>query len=158
MEFFTIREMCCSSSFPALVEYPRQGDPVYSNLTRLIDEVLDPVRRQLGRGIVVLSGYRSPKLNAAVGGSKTSAHLQGLAADLWAKGNNMDIVRALIYSGVAFDQCIIEYPKTNSGLIVGARWIHIGIKPDKTAYRGQYLIWDGTYYKRITRQAALKLC
>src|SRR2546430_4536677 len=52
------------------------------NLVRLA-EGLELVRLALGnRSIHVTSGFRSPKLNQLVGGSKNSIHIQGLAADI----------------------------------------------------------------------------
>ena len=53
-----------------------------ANIIALIDNVLDPLRRAYGGPITVTSGYRSPKLNASVGGVKTSQHQKGQAADI----------------------------------------------------------------------------
>ena len=51
------------------------------NLERLA-ETTEKVRAILGdRPVIISSGYRSPKVNAAVGGSKSSAHMSGLAVD-----------------------------------------------------------------------------
>jgi hypothetical protein len=50
----------------------------------LISNVLDPLRKAYGHPITVTSGYRSPRLNAAVGGVKTSQHQRGQAADITA--------------------------------------------------------------------------
>lgn len=55
-----------------------------ANLTELINKVLDPLRKAYGKPITVTSGYRSPRLNAAVGGVKTSQHQKGQAADITA--------------------------------------------------------------------------
>lgn len=55
-----------------------------ANLKALISNVLDPLRRAYGGPITVTSGYRSPKLNASVGGVKTSQHQKGQAADITA--------------------------------------------------------------------------
>ena len=54
------------------------------NLKALINNVLDPLRKAYGNPIMVTSGYRSPRLNAAVGGVKTSQHQRGQAADITA--------------------------------------------------------------------------
>ena len=59
---------------------------VIENLRRLCQLVLQPLRIQLARPMVITSGYRSPALNRAVGGSKTSHHMQGRAADLIVPG------------------------------------------------------------------------
>ncbi len=59
---------------------------VIENLRRLCQLVLQPLRIKLGRPVVITSGYRSPALNRAVGGSPTSHHMQGRAADIIAPG------------------------------------------------------------------------
>lgn len=53
-------------------------------MKELINNVLDPLRKAYGHPIKVTSGYRSPRLNAAVGGVKTSQHEKGQAADITA--------------------------------------------------------------------------
>lgn len=53
-----------------------------SNLQQLCLHVLEPLRTHAARPITISSGYRSPALNQAVGGSKTSQHMQGEAADI----------------------------------------------------------------------------
>ena len=85
----------------------------------LVTNVLDRLRGEWGRPIIVTSGYRCKELNAAVGGTRNSQHLKGQAADIvsddfgafrrfvrrWCKDND-------------FDQCIFEH----NG---GREWIHI---------------------------------
>jgi uncharacterized protein YcbK (DUF882 family) len=51
------------------------------NLRHLVQSVLDPLRAELGP-IRVTSGYRSPDVNRAIGGSSTSQHVSGQAADI----------------------------------------------------------------------------
>ena len=61
------------------------------NLSDMCVNLLDPLREAWGRPLIVTSGYRGYKLNAAVKGSKTSAHCYGLAADIVpADTNEMD--------------------------------------------------------------------
>lgn len=52
----------------------------------LLARGLERVRAVIGKPIIVNSGYRSPKVNSAVGGSKTSYHVKGLAADIRVPG------------------------------------------------------------------------
>ena len=40
---------------------------------------MDKVRKLLGHPVIVSSGYRSPELNAAIGGSPSSSHVKGEA-------------------------------------------------------------------------------
>lgn len=55
---------------------------VENNIKALVDRVLDPLREFLELPIIINSGYRSPALNRAVGGSKNSQHMYGQAADI----------------------------------------------------------------------------
>ena len=59
---------------------------INENLRRLCQLVLEPLRVKLARPVVITSGYRSPALNRAIGGSPTSHHMQGRAADLIVPG------------------------------------------------------------------------
>lgn len=84
-------------------------------------ELLEKVRTVLGmRPILISSGYRSPAVNAAVGGSATSAHCFGMAADFTCPdfGTPLEVCRELeTYAEMLdFDQLIHEF---------GA-WVHIG--------------------------------
>ena len=131
MKYFTIKEMCTSGSHPKLAEIPAAGTPIYNNLVKLINTVLDPIREKLGQPVTVSSGYRPLALNNAVGGSKTSAHLKGLAADIHTGNNtsdNLKIVNVIFNLDLDFDQIIIEYPTFNAkGEIIAAKWIHVGL-------------------------------
>ncbi len=55
---------------------------VVDNLRTLCENVLQPVREGYGVAVKVNSGYRAPEVNAAVGGSRTSDHCKGQAADI----------------------------------------------------------------------------
>lgn len=70
-----------------------------------------------GYPIRVTSAYRSPKVNAAVGGAADSAHMKGLACDFTSPGfgSNLEVARTLYLSGLHYDQLILEYG-----------WVHIG--------------------------------
>jgi uncharacterized protein YcbK (DUF882 family) len=52
------------------------------DVSRELLGVMEELRRQLGRQLVVVSGVRCPEYNARVGGIRTSQHLQGRAADV----------------------------------------------------------------------------
>lgn len=95
---FALSEMCVSASAPHLVTPPAQVPPeVVGRLRTLCATVLEPLRADLSRPIRVLSGYRSPALNRAVGGSPTSQHTRGEAADVQVFGlAAVDLFRRLI--------------------------------------------------------------
>lgn len=92
---------------------------VLENLTALA-VALEAVRTLLGAPINVSSGYRSPVVNLAVGGSQSSAHCRGLAADFTAPlfGSPEAICLAISKSDIAFDQLIYE-----------GKWVHLSIAP-----------------------------
>ena len=104
---------------------------IIENLTRLASE-LERVQALLGAPLDISSGYRCAALNEAVGGSDTSQHVQGLAADFAcpAFGTPLDVARAIQQSGIDFDQCVLEY----------GRWVHLSFND---APRGRVLtIYD----------------
>jgi uncharacterized protein YcbK (DUF882 family) len=77
---FRLSEFAISDAYPELVvPVPTRYQP---QLRKLVDTVLEPLRGAFGAPIRVLSGYRSFRLNATVGGSPTSQHLYAEAADL----------------------------------------------------------------------------
>ena len=88
------------------------------NLARLA-QTLEQVRTLLGHEIAINSGYRSPALNAAVGGAPRSQHVEGLAADFICPeyGTPLEIVLALARSAIVFDQCILEF----------SSWVHLSV-------------------------------
>ena len=90
------------------------------NLTHLAIHILQPVRDQFGV-ITINSGYRSPALNAKVGGSKTSQHCNGQAADFESFSTPNPDLAKWISKNLDFDQLILEFydgKDPNSG------WIH----------------------------------
>ena len=76
-KYFTLMELTQTST--GLVNYPNQDE--IDNLKLLVDNVLDPAREEFGNIIHIESGYRSPLVNRHIGGSTTSAHMTGRAAD-----------------------------------------------------------------------------
>lgn len=81
---------------------------------------LEAVRKLLRQPMHVNSGYRSPAVNAAVGGVADSAHMSGRACDFICPGfgTPLDICRALQASGIPVDQIIEE-----------GTWVHISFAP-----------------------------
>ena len=90
---------------------------VIDNIQKLVDNVLQPLRELYGKPIIITSGYRSPKVNKAVGGSKTSGHMLGTAVDI--TGGNRLINKnlyILIRDNFEFRQLIDEY---------NFQWVHV---------------------------------
>lgn len=79
---FTIAELCKSSTADKLGIDNKPSKLATENLKYLAKHLLQPIRDHFGVPIKVTSGYRSPALNAAIGGSETSFHAHGMAADI----------------------------------------------------------------------------
>jgi hypothetical protein len=110
------------------------NDAEMANLVRLAD-FLEEVKIVLGgKPVMVNSAFRSKAVNDAVGSKDTSQHRIGCAADLRIPGMTPDqVVRAVIASGIKYDQVIREFD----------RWTHISIpNKDGDKPRRQALIID----------------
>jgi putative chitinase len=109
-------------------------DAEMANLVRLAD-FLEEIKTVLGgKPVMVNSAFRSKAVNDAVGSKDTSQHRIGCAADLRIPGMTPDqVVRAVIASGIKYDQVIREFD----------RWTHISIpNKDGDKPRRQALIID----------------
>ena len=135
MANFTLAELVQSSTAEQLKINNNPPSIVRVHLTETIT-LLEAIRSEWGRycerhkienpAIGVTSGYRSPELNKAVGGVKTSAHVEGYAADLQPVNGKQDEFERFFATdfskmGYGFDQIIIEKSKTS-------RWVHVGYK------------------------------
>lgn len=120
MEYFTIEELCASSTGERLRIDNTPTPAAVKNLEQLVDKVLDPARRLWGLPITVNSGYRCRDLNSAVHGVYNSQHLRGEAADITtgtAANNAVLFLKiAKSWETIPFDQLILE-PR--------AAWIHV---------------------------------
>ena len=106
---------------------------VIENLQDLVDNVLQPLREKFGP-IVVTSGYRSPAVNKAIGGSTTSDHCHGYAADFEVLGmDNRELALYIQDNNFKFKQLILEFydGRPDSG------WVHCSFQKD--ANKGQVL-------------------
>ena len=96
-------------------------------LTKLCINVLQPLRDAIGTTITVTSGYRPAWLNLMVGGSATSQHMKGEAADIIAAGYTpLQLCREIAMLDLPFDQLILEFDE----------WSHVSFSDRK---RGQIL-------------------
>jgi hypothetical protein len=119
---FTITELLHSDTADKLgiTEQYQPTDDIVVNLTALCTHVLEPLRQKAGAAIIISSGYRCSRLNAAVGGVNTainiSQHTKGMAADTHIEGMGIEQWYQFVKnSGIAFDQLIQEYNQ----------WVHI---------------------------------
>lgn len=127
MKYFTIKELTKSSTAEAKGIDNTPTLDVERNLTALVDNILDGVREIYGKPITVNSGYRCPELNKAVGGSTTSDHVKGFAADITCSNKKENaILFDIIKNTFIFDQLIWEkgndqYPD----------WVHVSFNPNR---------------------------
>ena len=85
---------------------------------RMLAGYLERIRTLLAVPLIIHSGYRSLRVNIAVGGSLNSAHMRGEAADFTAPayGTPQGVCKKIMTSDIPFDQLIYE-----------GTWVHYGI-------------------------------
>lgn len=91
---------------------------VVSNLSQLAEHTLEPLRRLVGKPIIVTSGYRSPTVNAGIGGSESSQHCLGQAADIFVPQLSVEDLFQLAVKNIPFDQAIQEF----------GQWVHLSYR------------------------------
>ena len=116
---FTVREFRC-----------RDGSDVV-----MIDEslvvLLQCIREHFGKPITITSGYRTGTHNTAVGGSKSSQHLLGKAADIQVADTTVEAVAAYAESLMPDWGGVGRYP-VKSGRAKG--WVHVDTRPNKSRW------------------------
>jgi len=91
------------------------------NMQALAENVFEPLREWVGGPIYVTSFYRSPELNAAIGGSIKSQHCKGQAIDIddvYGNATNAEMFN-YIKDNLEFDQLIWEFGDDNN-----PSWVH----------------------------------
>lgn len=138
---FSLEELTSSNKAKALKIDNTPPKEIVENLKALA-LALELLRSVLGKPIKISSAYRCPALNAAVKGSKTSAHVQGLAADITVEGMTpRQICEKILFAGLKFDQIICEDVSAEHPDGV---WVHFGIS--KGAMRNQVLTMKAGKY------------
>jgi len=136
-KYFSLDEMLASQT---AARKRIDNTPTAEQLENLRDtcQQADRVREFLGYPMIVTSGFRSAKLNVAIGGSKTSSHTHGYAMDFRCPGfgTPREVFDALRKSDIVFDQLILEFEDSPGA------WLHIGFGPEM---RQQKLVYDGQY-------------
>ena len=99
---------------------------VIDNLRRLCVDILQPLREHVGVPITISSGFRPLELNTLIGGSTTSAHMDGRAADIIIEGiKPLKVAQTIESLGLHYDQVIHEF----------RQWVHVGISPEEIDIR-----------------------
>lgn len=117
--YFTLEELTQSDTAVRLhIDNTPPADVV--NALHETATKMDQVRDLLKGPVQVLSGYRNPKLNTAIGGSPHSAHMTGRAVDFVCRsyGTPLQICQKIVSAGIKFDQLIQE-----------GTWVHISFDP-----------------------------
>lgn len=103
--------------------------------TILIDEalvvLLQCIREHFGKAVTITSGYRTAAHNTAVGGSKSSQHLLGRAADIQVSGTSVEDVAAYAASLLPGWGGVGRYP-VKAGRAKG--WVHVDTRPNKSRW------------------------
>jgi hypothetical protein len=119
---FSLKELTKSDTATRLGIDNTPDEETIDNLKTLCDKVLQPVREHFGKSVTVNSGYRSPESNAAVGGSKTSDHCKGMAADIEIPGVPNAELAAWIMQNLKYTQLILEFYTPG---IPDSGWVHV---------------------------------
>jgi hypothetical protein len=125
-ENFTLSEMTKSET---ALRHDMDNSPdqtAISNLQALAVHVLQPVRDHYGKGVKVNSGFRHPDVNAKVGGSKTSDHCKGMAADIEIPGVPNAELAEWIRGNLPFTQLILEFYTRG---VPDSGWVHVSYDP-----------------------------
>lgn len=135
---FTLEELKNSPTAKRLGINNEPNKQQQENLQKLCQIVLQPIRDKYGKSIVVTSGFRSKLLNQRIGGSKTSDHCYGNAADIRSVSDSkqdnkvlFDLIKSMILKGeIAVKQLINEYDYD---------WIHVSFQDGRTTKKNQIL-------------------
>lgn len=123
---FSLHEMTKSETALRMGLDNTPGEAEIENLRLLCEKVLQPIRDHYGKGVKVNSAYRSPESNSAVGGSKTSDHCKGMAADIEIPGvANADLAQ-WIMDNLEYTQLILEFYTPG---VPDSGWVHVSFDP-----------------------------
>lgn len=144
---FTFDELVVTAH-RSLIDQNRQEALAFLPALHATARLLQEVRWHFGKPVLVHSGFRCPELNAAVGGSSSSQHMKGEAADFHvARENLRDVWHWIVHeSDLAFGQCLLE------GSAKAPSWIHLSLGPPwrSAARSGDALTWSPEYgYSRL---------
>lgn len=120
-KYFTVQELTRSPTATARGIDNTSPPEIKVKLTALANNLLDPIREMWGRPITVNSGFRCPVLNKVVGGTTSSQHTKGEAADITtgSREGNRRLFEMIAASALDFDQLIDEK---------GYSWLHISYR------------------------------
>lgn len=116
---FKVREFRCRDGSDAII------------IDQTLVVLLQAIREHFGRAVVITSGYRTAAHNAKVGGSKSSQHLLGKAADIQVADTTVEAVAAYAESLMPDWGGVGRYP-VKAGRAKG--WVHVDTRPNKSRW------------------------
>ena len=116
---FKVREFRCRDGSDAII------------IDQTLVVLLQAIREHFGRAVVITSGYRTAAHNAKVGGSKSSQHLLGKAADIQVADTTVEAVAAYAESLMPGWGGVGRYP-VKAGRTKG--WVHVDTRPNKSRW------------------------
>ena len=130
-ENFTLEEMYRSETAERRRIDNRPSAEIEANLEYLVKNVLQPLRDHFGVPIRVTSGYRSPALNRAIGGSSSSWHSHGCAADIQIPSGRVSLKEVFewIYRNLPYTELIAEGIDRNGRV----SWVHVALVKGREA-------------------------
>ena len=148
-DHFTLRELTRSDYALRHGLDNMPSEEVITHLRLLCLNVLEPIRALFSLPLIVTSGYRCPRVNAAIGGAPKSQHRRGDAADFHILGiSNLLVIQLIVKEKVEYDQLILEGGEEG--------WIHVS---NSAFLRRQVLSAtftdEGTIYREFDPFASL---
>ena len=120
---FRVREFACRDG----------SDPLF--VDSALVQLLQSIRDHFGAPVVITSGYRTAAHNAAVGGSKSSQHVLGKAADFWVEDTPVATVAAYAETLLPARGGIGRYPKDAAHPKRRTGWVHIDTRAGKSRWK-----------------------
>lgn len=125
-ENFSLQELTKSET---ALRFGMKNEPTEAdiqNLKTLCEKVLQPIRDNFKTGVKVNSGFRHPDVNAKVGGSKSSDHCKGQAADIEIPGIPNASLAQWISDNLTYTQLILEFYTPG---VPDSGWVHVSYDP-----------------------------
>jgi hypothetical protein len=123
---FSLKELTKSDTATRLGIDNTPDDEAIDNLKTLCEKVLQPIRDHFSKSVTVTSGFRSSETNQAIGGSKSSDHVRGQAADIEIPGVPNAELAQWIMDNLEYTQLILEFYTPG---IPDSGWVHVSYDP-----------------------------
>ena len=122
-ENFSLAELTKSQTATRLGFENKPNQMQVLALTKLCENVLQPIRNKFEMPVFISSGFRAARLSEAIGSSSKSQHCKGEAADIEIFGLDNKILARWIHNNIKYDQLILEFYKESEGSNSG--WVHV---------------------------------